>query len=458
MNDFSTSQDADGYCKTCQQANLFYLGPPPSSCELDVAGQVNGLMTPMLPAGKIYPLQNTQPGTTNRLELTIGGRQCLICNDIRDIGLVGRPEDLKVALGTASVPAFQPAAVSPGIVTAPDGRPVIAPLRHMVPIGQVSSARMMGQMGLITAGSERNTLDVMSDTAYLANGGDNAAEQARIVTSIQAHPSLGPPPFAGNKAITDLTPIEEDWLVRAALAVIGPVEWVNQITGVTALAKATGADMSLTGTNMPGVVIEVVETLLTGDKRRFLFEMYGQRIGKIWVNSRGSVLISFTGNKLLRSFVTSNVYGAANAKVSLIETAARTRLTPGAALKAVGSRSGVLSIGFVTFFDVAEWLSQPSSEREVNDLVATLLWDVAAVSISIIAGAIAAGAVLLLAPGIATAAVLVTVGIGFGVVVGLGLDWLDSRVGIKSAIRSALDNASINDLDPVFYNQMMIAP
>lgn len=85
-------------------------------------------------------------------------------------------------------------------------------------------------------------------------------------------------------------------------------------------------------------------------------------------------------------------------------------------------------------------------------------WDVAAVTVSIIAGALAAGAVLLLAPGIAATAVLVSVGIGAGVVVGLALDWVDSVLGIKARIRAAMDNAAINDLDPAFYDQMMIAP
>lgn len=260
------------------------------------------------------------------------------------------------------------------------------------------------------------------------------------------------------KDVVELTPQEEDWLVRAALMVVGPVHWVDQVMGIAALQQATGADMSLTGTNMPGVVIEAVEMLLQGDKRRFLLEMYGQKISKVWVNSRGNVMISFTGNKLLRKFVTSNVYGAANVKVSLVESAARTRVSAASAVKAVGSRAGALSIAFVTFFDVAEWLSTPAGERDVKDLIATLLWDVAAVTVSIIAGALAAGAVLLLAPGIAATAVLVSVGIGAGVVVGLALDWVDSVLGIKARIRAAMDNAAINDLDPAFYDQMMIAP
>ena len=78
---------------------------------------------------------------------------------------------------------------------------------------------------------------------------------------------------------------------------------------------------------------------------------------------------------------------------------------------------------------------------DVEDLIATLLWDVAAVTVSIIAGALAAGAVLLLAPGIAATAVLVSVGVGAGVVVGLALDWVDSVLGIKAKIRSAMTHS-----------------
>ena len=83
------------------------------------------------------------------------------------------------------------------------------PIQRMVSIGEVSSARMVGQMGLIPAGSESNALDVMSHTKYIANGGNTAPGQTRFVSSISGHLSLGQPPFSVNKANTDLTPTEE---------------------------------------------------------------------------------------------------------------------------------------------------------------------------------------------------------------------------------------------------------
>lgn len=343
--------------------------------------------------------------------------------------------------------------MSPGTVADAQGRPVVAPPIRMVPIGGVSSSRMPGDRGLVPAGQERNALDVIADGDAHSGRWPEGDGGPRTLTSVEAHPSLGPPPFQGDKDIDALTREEEDWLVRAALAVIGPIRWVDQVTGTAALAQSTGADLSLTGTNMPGAVIEVIETLLNGDKRRFLFEMYGQRIGRIWRNRNGNLMISFTGNKLLRRFATSNVYGAAKAKVSLIETAAQTRMNPASAVRAVGSRARLVSIAFVTFFDVAEWLTTPAGERDLDDLLATLLWDIAAVTVSIIAGALGAALVLAAAPAVATGAVLVAVGIGVGVVVGLALDWIDSRLGIKAGIREAMDNATINDLDPVFYQQ-----
>lgn len=458
MNDFSATQNACDDALPCQQANLFYLGRLPEGCSLDLTGCVNGRQTPMLTPGETYQLPNTLPGTVNRLELMVDGKPHVITEDIRQMAHIGRPEDLKVAVGTAPPPPEPPAIISPGFFANSAGELVDPPVQRMVPVGRVSSARMPGQMGSIPAGSERNALDVISDTAYQRSPPPEQSGSTRMMTSIEAHPSLGAPPLMVEKDVVELTPQEEDWLVRAALMVVGPVHWVDQVMGIAALQQATGADMSLTGTNMPGVVIEAVEMLLQGDKRRFLLEMYGQKISKVWVNSRGNVMISFTGNKLLRKFVTSNVYGAANVKVSLVELAARTRVSAASAVKAVGSRAGALSIAFVTFFDVAEWLSTPAGERDVKDLIATLLWDVAAVTVSIIAGALAAGAVLLLAPGIAATAVLVSVGIGAGVVVGLALDWVDSVLGIKARIRAAMDNAAINDLDPAFYDQMMIAP
>ncbi len=461
MNAFSETQGADDYCEPCQQANLFYLGTPPPQCQIDVTGRVNGLMTPMLPVGQIYPLPNTQPGTTNRLELMISGRNCVICENISDIGPIARPEDLKVAIGTAQMPTPTPRVVNPGIVTAANGQPIVVPPRRMMPIGRVSSARMRGEMGNVQAGHERSALDVMSDTAHIHSGGDMdhpVAEQERLLTSIQAHPEIGAPPFSGEKSIADLTPEEEEWLVRAALAVMGPIEWVDQVTGIAYLADTTGADMSLSGTNLPGVLVEAVEILLSGDKRRFLREMFGVRISKIWTTANGHVMVSFKGHSGLRSVVTRPSYNAANAKVSLIETAARTRMNAASAAKAVGSKAGVISIGFVVFFDVAEWLADPASERDVNELVATLLWDVGAVVVSIIAGALAAAALLALSTAGVAVGVLVAVAIGVGVVVGLALDVLENAFGLKSKIREALENATINDLDPTFYNEMMTAP
>lgn len=462
MNAFSETQGTDDYCVPCQQANLFYLGTLPPNCQVGITGGVNGLMTPMLPAGQVYPLLNTQPGTANRLDLTINGRVCKICDDIADIGPVARPEDLKVAIGTAERPVASPRAINPGVVTAANGQPVVVPPRQMMPIGRVSSARLRGERGSVEAGHERNALDAMSDTAHIHSGGDMdlpaVGNGERMLTSIQAHPQLGPPPFSGEKDIADLTPEEEEWLVRAALAVLGPIHWVDQITGVAYLGETAGVDLSLTGTNMPGVVVEAIEILLTGDKRRFLIEMYGKKINRVWTNSRGTVLISFTGNSHLRSFVRGTVYGAANVRVSLIETAARTRANVGAAASAVASRAGLISIAFVVFVDIAEWLADPASEREINDLVATLLWDVGAVVISLIAGAVVAAAVTLLGGLFATVAVFVGIGIGVGVAVGFLLDWVEEALDAKQAIRTALDNATINDLDPILYNDMMTAP
>ena len=176
------------------------------------------------------------------------------------------------------------------------------------------------------------------------------------------------------------------------------------------------------------------------------------------MNSKGTTLISFTGNAPLRGFVTGSVYGAANPKVGLIQTAVNTSGRMSNAVKAIGSKAGVLSIGFVTFVNVAEWLSEPASEREINELIAILAWDLGAVAVSLVAGAImAAGAIAIGLP-VAAVAAVVSVGIGVGVIVGLFLDYVEGQLDAKTSIKDALDNATAREIDPVFYDQMMTAP
>ena len=466
MHEFSETLGTDEFCLPCQQANRFYLGQPPAGCPVpEISGAVNGLQTPLLKPDTLFPLLNTQPGTANELSLTINGLRRTICKDITQIGPIARPEDLQVAIGTATAPAASPPQVSPGTVTTPGGAPFVPPPRP-VPIGRVSSARMPFQRGSVQAGHETGALDVMSDTAYQAAGGDldaplEVTAEEQMLTNVEAHPSLGPPPFDGEKAVDDLTAAEEEWLVRAALATLGPIDWVDQVTGAAYLREEMGVDLSLTGTNMPGVIVEALDILLTGDKRRFLKEMFGQKISKVWVNSRGTTLISFTGNTRLRGFVTGSVYGAANPKVSLIQTAVRTQSRLSAAAGAIASKAGVISIGFVTFVNVAEWLSEPASEREINDLIATLAWDLGAVAISLLAGAIAAAAAIAFAAIVgatAPVALIVSAGILAGVGIGLALDWLERSLDAKAAIKDALDNATAREISPVLYDEMMTAP
>lgn len=105
MNDFSATQNAGDDALPCQQANLFYLGRLPEGCSLDLTGCVNGRQTPMLTPGETYQLPNTLPGTVNRLELMVDGKPHVITEDIRQMAHIGRPEDLKVAVGTAPPPA-----------------------------------------------------------------------------------------------------------------------------------------------------------------------------------------------------------------------------------------------------------------------------------------------------------------------------------------------------------------
>lgn len=124
------------------------------------------------------------------------------------------------------------------------------------------------------------------------------------------------------------------------------------------------------------------------------------------------------------------------------------------------SRVGVLSLGFVAFIDIAEWLAD--GEQDLADLLATLAWDLFAVSVSIIAGALTSALVIVtgatLGVSIATGAVIVAVGLGAGILVGIALDFIERRYDLRRRISEAMRSGSINEIDPLLYQGMMTAP
>lgn len=458
MTGFSTTRAAGAYCAVCEQSNIFHYAAQTPQCRATITGSVNGLTTPVLPAGERYQLVNTIPGTCGAVELTVEGRQCRMVDDISVFNRVARPEDLRVAVGTGPV-LPPPAPVSAGTLLS-RGPPMspAAKRRSYVPIGQYSSARMPGQYGLIPAGDEMNALDVISELNNQMNLAPpvSAQDDLHAITSVQAHPAAGQPPRLGTCRVDTLSPGQEDWLVMVALCIIGPVEWANEVMGATDLNNAHAIDLTLTGTNLPGVLIETVSILLRGNKRDFLREMFGTGIGKVWVNSRGTVMVSFRGHSLARSFLTGTAYAASHAKTALVQTAVQTRAAPvSGALRSVASRIGVLSLGFVAFFNIAEWLAD--GEQDINDLLASLAVDLFSVSVSIVAAALAGALVIALAPGIATGAVLVAVGIGAGLIVGFALDAIGQRLNLRNRITEAMRTASVNDIDPILYQGMMTA-
>jgi hypothetical protein len=456
---FSTTRAAGAYCAICDQSNIFHYAAQTSQCRATITGSVNGLTTPVLPAGERYHLVNTVAGTCGAVELTVEGRQCRLVDDITLFNRVARPEDLRVAVGTGPV-LPPPAPVSAGTLLS-GGQPLLpaANRRSYVPIGQYSSARMPEQFGLIRAGDEMNALDVISETNHRMNPDRTAAAQEELnaITSVQAHPAAGPPPVLGACRIDTLAPGQEDWLVKVALCIIGPVEWANEVMGATYLNSAHGIDLTLTGTNLPGVVLETLSILLRGNKRAFLREMFGTGIGKVWVNSRGTVMVSFRGHSLARSFLTGTAYAASNAKTALVQTAVQTHAAPvSGALRSVASRIGVLSLGFVAFFNIAEWLAD--GEQDIHDLLASLAVDLFSVSVSIVAGALAGAVVIAWLPNIAIGVVLVAAGMGVGLIVGIVLDGIGRRFNLSTRIAEAMRTARINDLDPILYQGMMTAP
>lgn len=154
---FSDERGADRISLPCQQGNLLTLRVPEgTSCPVSVAARIRGIETQQLSQNMICRHPNTREGTSGALDILIDGRPINIMRNIQDYARIGEPEDLRVLVARG-------APVSPI-----EARP--RPVPSWVPIGQVSSARLPGQMGVIERGHEMNALDVMAEQQYIAAG------------------------------------------------------------------------------------------------------------------------------------------------------------------------------------------------------------------------------------------------------------------------------------------------
>lgn len=435
MNQFSTSQEAGGYCAICDQGNLFYLGNPSNMSCPAIRGSVNGLSTPALPMCTVETLQNTAPGTSGQLCLNVAGKEHVLIEDLASFGTVTVPEQLQVNVGIAPVPT--PAPTTPPPWSGPTEQEMARARGEggpMVPIGQYSSARMPGQYGVISPGHEMNALDVMSELNAHNYPPYNPQGEEHPVTILEVDAELGPPPGGeGMKDVDSLTDAEAEWLGHV-------------ISGYTK--------------TVAGVGLRAYLTFGPAEHRAFLKEV-GLRRMKFWRLSNGTLMIAFKGNNRLRSMITASTYGMAalNGKnITLLDTAFRSPVgNSGAGAARFAKAGGWIGVVIVSVIDTTTYFANPDESKELTDLLVDLGLNIPIAMLSTIAGTIATGFAIGIA-GTIGAPVILAVAAGFfvGIVVGLIVSGLVEATGMRASMKEALRNSEAPKDE--LYQSMMTAP
>ncbi|MEL6722999.1 MAG: hypothetical protein AAFP10_07245 [Pseudomonadota bacterium] len=254
----------------------------------------------------------------------------------------------------------------------------------------------------------------------------------------------------------DIETADEATITWLAIAIANGLNIINTLAnGLNSIDTLTGAeqlrnitdgtmDFTLTGTNTIPLALELGDILRRRENRQFLREVlkYGTRVGKIWTNSAGNLMVSFRGHAGLRSFLKGTSYLAANSKLTVVSTAIKNSGNWAGTLRSVGGRIPMISYVIIGVIDVVEWFAQPEAEQDVSDLIATLFVDIAKVGISTIAGSVAAAVVIAGAVALGVTAPVWGVfaaGVVAAVAVGVALDWVDNAFGITEHVMELAD-------------------
>lgn len=431
MNDFSTTRETDGIAAACQQGNIFFVGNPENLSCPDLRGHVGGSSTPNLPMNSVETLLNDLSGTLQPVRLDVKGRPYTLLRSSEDFGQCLRPDQLQVRIGLASPPPpappppFQP---DPEAMARARGEGV-----PHVPIGQVSSARLPGQMGSIPRGHEMNALDVLSELRQHEYAANREAANEHAITAIEVDPEFGAPPGGdGTKNVEELEG--------------GDTRWLSET--VQSYVKRIG-----------GVAIKVGVILSVQEHRAFLREM-GFTKARFYRMANGTRMVAFHGNNRLRSIITGTSYGMGGLtgkNVTLLNTAFQAPAGNAAsAVKNLGKKAGVIGLVFVAGIDIAAHYSQPEHERELSDLLVDLILDLSMAVVSAVAGAIVAGAAIAASTVAAPVVLFVAAGIGVSVAVGWAIGKAVSYTGLRESMKNALRNTN-GERDEI-YRGMMTAP
>ena len=253
MNEFSRDRAVGEVCLPCQNFNLFRFSIADGvECDSVISCSIGGKKTPSLPENHTFRFPNSLGQTSGPLDVTVDGRTVRIFDDVTAFGRLRAPEDVRMHFIVDRAPVIP---MSP----APNRPP------SYVPVGQVSSARMPGQMGLIERGHEMNALDVMSETAYR-----NAGSPLDVDGNPMAIPSGGDPYMINLEVPEGILPDGEHTIADLTDEAAAWLRWVIH----ESLSDTSGAFLRETGAG----AISYQQMLRQGNNRRFLQEMAGREL------------------------------------------------------------------------------------------------------------------------------------------------------------------------------------
>lgn len=438
MAEFSTTQRVCDPVLPCQRGNLFLNALPLEADSPVLMCTVNGNDTGPLPNGLMYRLPNSLEGTANSLTLSTGDRDFTLFEDLDSFPRT-RPEDVGVYIGpmepmdAASPPPPGPSRTERALHLL---RTYDMPraLTHRQEIETLQQRVDLGVADNDTHAALDNLLRQVEDTARELGYVDPPIGQEDLY--VFALPNNFAIRFTEGEY--DLDALSEQDLEKFVISIAHGLQLIDEATGLQALRDGTdgAVDFTLRGTNLVPLALDLTNMLRRGENRAFIREVArlggNGRIGKVWRNAQGTMMLSFRGQAGMRQFLTATAYGVGSAKVSIISTAVQNSQGWAGTLRSVGGRIPVISYIIIGTIDVVEWLAVPESERELADLIGTLIVDISKVAAATIAATVMAAFAVFFGWSLI---VIVFSGIGAGIAVGFLLDGLDETWGITLKVQ-----------------------
>ncbi|MDO5604683.1 MAG: hypothetical protein Q4G25_05915 [Paracoccus sp. (in: a-proteobacteria)] len=447
-DEFSVTHQRGEICLPCQEGNLFRLSlPGGASCPFTLMAEVGGKCSPNLPENQGYMLPNDLIGTSGALNFLVNGRPYRITDDVRGLGNVSRPQDVRSHVIMDPLPPLPP-------------RPAWLDQPPLVPIGR-SSMRPAHRHGSIPRGHEYNALDAISEDRARAAGAppdwDSGTLPAMpsdpIVMVVEPPVGLGAVPPEGEYDVATMP----DALVNYFVATI------------YALTSDLPGDVTRSGVD---AILQTRNMLADGNNRRFLREMVGARLSIVGAAGRRCLIYQVgpwkSGHLWYRQRNQYGRTGFGNIRVSAMNIVVQgmgRNIADG--LRGMSGRAGAIGMVFAVGFDIAEYIAN-DGEKFLSDLLISIGFTLANAALSIVVGAmIATASIALAAAAGLTLAPMVIVGIGIGAVVGVGfaINRIIGLSGLKTSVQEFARGVKWYDniwksgmTDAEIYEGMMIAP